>query len=111
MINVYHQYGKNNLYNKIIKSAAFIGEGEDAIQCKLGLKQILNLIPELEKKPESNWQRMLNEVWIGELAHRCQNNQMAKKYLNAGLKKSKTVYKQGSIGQKLIDQRVKILLN
>lgn len=111
VINVYQQYGKNNLYNKIIKSAAFIGEGEDAIQCKLGLKQILNLIPELEKKPESNWQRMLNEVWIGELAHRCQNNQMAKKYLNAGLKKSKTVYKQGSIGQKLIDQRVKILLN
>lgn len=110
-IKVYQQYNKDNLYNKIVKAAAFIGNGEDTIQCQLGLKQINGLILGLEEKPEFNWERMLNEIWIGELAMKCNKSDMAIKYLSLGLEKSKTVYKQDSIGQKLIEQRVNTLLN
>ena len=111
VIKIYTQNKKDNLYNHITKAAAFIGNGEDTIQCQLGMKQIIDLIPRLSEKSEFNWERMLNKIWIGELALKCNNNAMAKEYLNIGLEKSKTVYKQDSIGQKLTEQRVDALLN
>lgn len=81
------------------------------LRCQLGLQQVTDLIPWLEKKPETNWQRMLNAIWIGELAMKCGNTEMAEKYLNEGLEKSKKIYKKDSMGQKQIIQRVKELLN
>lgn len=111
VIKVHDQYKKDNLNNYLIKAAAIIAAGQDRSQCQLGMQTALDIIPQLEEMPEFNWERMLNELWIGELAHRCDNYELANEYLNLGLNKSKTVYKQGSIGQMLIEQRVKALLN
>ncbi len=111
VIKIYSQNNKDNLYNYITRAAAFIGNGDDIIQCQLGLKQLKNLAPILKVKSDTNWKRMLAEVWIGEIAMKCDDVDTSKTFLNAGLKKSKIIYKPNSLGQKLIEQRVKLLLN
>jgi serine/threonine-protein kinase len=110
VINVHKKYKKDNLYNYITQAAATIGNGQDATQCQLGMKQIVDLMPDLEAMPDTNWKRMLTEVWIGELAIKCGNKELSKKFLIAGMQKSKSVYKQGSIGQAIIKKRVSKIL-
>ncbi len=110
VIEVYEDNKKDNLYNHIVKAAAFIGNSDDSIQCQVGLQQIVDLTPRLNKKPENSWKRMLTEIWIGELAMECGNTDMAKTFLKVGLDKSKSIYKLDSVGQKLIAKKVNALL-
>ncbi len=49
---------------------------------------------------------MLAEIQIAELAMKCGDTELAKKYITFGFEKSKTIYKQDSIGQKLLSKRV-----
>ena len=106
VIEVHDKHKKNNLYNYIIKAAAIIGDGDVRSQCQLGMKQLSGLLPELNTKPVSNWEPMLAEIWIAELAMKCKSITIAKKNIISGFEKSKKVYKQDSIGQKLIAKRV-----
>jgi serine/threonine-protein kinase len=110
VIEVHEKYKKDNLYNHITKAAAIIGDGNDSSQCQLGMKQLAGLLPDLKTKPVTNWEPMLAEIWVAEIAMKCGNTAIAKNYILPGFEKSKQVYKQGSIGQKLIANRTNNVL-
>ncbi len=109
IIEQYTQHKRSNLYNNLIIAAITIEDGADSEQCKKGLKQIDDLIPDLEKQSAKGWRRMYAELWIAELASNCQQPVMAKKFVTAALAKSKIIYQTESEGQRLFEQRVHLV--
>ncbi len=109
IIEQYTQHKRGNLYNNIIVAAITIEGGFNEEQCKKGLKQIDDLIPDLQKQSAKGWRRMYAELWIAELASNCQQPIIAKKFVTAALAKSKKIYQTGSEGQQLFAQRVKVV--
>ncbi len=105
----YKQHNRSNLYNHLIIAAITIEDGADAERCTKGVKQIDNLIPDLEKQSPKGWRRMYAELWIAELASNCQQSNMANKFSTTALEKSKIIYQTDSKGQQMIAQRVKSL--
>jgi len=109
IIEQYNQHKRSNLYNHLIAAVITIQDGDDTEQCNKGLKQIYDLIPDLEKQSDKGWRRMYAELWIGEMFIRCGAIQQGQGFLKTALEKSKVIYFQGSLGQQLILQRVEDL--
>jgi serine/threonine-protein kinase len=108
---VYTSKNKSNLHNNIILSAIEITEKNNRSGCKTGLLMIDKLIPEVNKISEKSWRRMNAELWLGELADRCNDKETAKQLLNAAKEKSKTIYADNSDGQIMIQNKVDSILN
>ncbi|MFK8013306.1 MAG: tetratricopeptide repeat protein, partial [Marinicellaceae bacterium] len=109
LLDVFTKHKKNNLYNDIVLASVTIRNGENANQCLDGLNKIETIITHLEKQSPKSWRRMYAELWIGEMYGLCGKKAEAHKWLDAALEKSKTIYIEGSDGQKLMAKRVKDL--
>ncbi len=106
IIQQYTQHKRSNLYNHLIAADISIEDGSDTDKCIKGLKQIDDLMPQLEKQSAKSWRRMYAELWIGEMYVKCGKLEKGKGFLKAASEKSKIIYQQGSLGQLLINQRV-----
>ncbi len=112
MPNIIEQYTlhkRGNLYNKIIAVAITIEDGSNPKKCTKGLKQIDELIPELEKQSAKGWRRMYAELWIGEMFVNCGKFDKGLNFLNSALEKSKVIYQSSAVGQQLMAKKVEDL--
>ena len=107
---VYDSKNKSNLYNEITLTAIEIGEQSNKNACKTGLIMIETLMSRVNKVSEKSWRRMHAEIWLGELAYKCQANDIGKQLLNAAKEKSKAIYADNSDGQKMVKNKVELLL-
>ena len=106
---VYTTNKRSNLYNHITNAAITIGAGSPQ-SCQQGLKQTNKILPELNQVAENSWRRMQAELWLGQLASKCNEKELAEQMVNAALQKSKNIYKAESQGQKLIAEEVELAL-
>jgi serine/threonine protein kinase/tetratricopeptide (TPR) repeat protein len=107
---IYDSKNKTNLYNEITLTAIEIGDLSNKSTCITGLRMIDKLIPKVNEVSEKSWHRMNAELWLGELAHKCQGKDTATQLLKAAKVKSKSIYADNSDGQKLIQNKVDSLL-
>ncbi len=107
IIEQYTQHKRGNLYNHLIVAAITIEDGSNQEQCKKGLKQIDDLIPDLQKQSAKGWRRMYAELWIGEMFMNCGEVEKGEKFLNLASEKSKVIYQPGVVGQLRIATIVK----
>ena len=66
---------------------------------------------EIEKQPKNSWRRMYAELRIGQMFGLCGKNTDSYKWLDAALEKSKTIYIEGSEGQKYMQKRVDAIID
>ncbi|MCF6319526.1 MAG: serine/threonine-protein kinase [Proteobacteria bacterium] len=110
IIEQYAQHKRSNLYNHLTVAAVSIQNGNEDQQCKKGMRQINELLPDLEKQSVKGWRRMYAELWIGEMAVNCGEIDKGLTFLNAALGRSKAIYQPGVVGQQLIAKKVENLL-
>ncbi|MFK8013307.1 MAG: protein kinase [Marinicellaceae bacterium] len=110
VISVYKENNRNNLYNELILISTILKEGKEAKSCNIGLDNLKSIILRIEKKSQKSWRRMYAELWIGKMYGLCGNKSEALKWLGAALEKSKTIYIEGSDGQKLMQNRVNTVI-
>jgi len=111
LLGVFIKHKRNNLYNDIVLASVTIRNGENANQCSDGLNKINTIIPHLEKQSPKSWRRMYAELWIGKMYGLCGKNSEAHQWLDSALEKSKTIYIEGSEGQKHMQKRVDAIID
>jgi tetratricopeptide (TPR) repeat protein len=105
VIPVYQANKKNLLSAKIVQLANQIGS-ETSPTCQSIDAEINRLKTEVEKISEKSWLRMYHELWLGQMAHKCELNELADDLLQAALDHSKNIYQENSTGQLRIAQLV-----
>ena len=68
-------------------------------RCDQVIKQIEGILPAVNKLSASSWRRMQAEMWLGEMAAKCLQYELASHLINAAKEKSKAIYSDGSDGQ------------
>ncbi len=103
---IYMENKKSNLYNEVTQLAIAIGDGMNDEKCQQGVNEINDLTIELDKQSKTSWRRMQAELWLGQMAIKCNHKQLAENLLTAALRKSQSIYKPGSDGQKIMAKQV-----
>ncbi len=106
VIPVFTSSKRNNLYNDLTQAAITIGGARRAEACENGLQAIEALTPRLEQESAGGWRRMRAELWIGELAMQCGEQDLADSFFTQSLDKARTIYDAGSDGLLMIEERV-----
>ena len=110
VIELYDKEQVSNLYNHIIVVSDTIKEGSAPEQCVNGLTQLNAVLPELAKQSSKSWRRLHAELWLGQLASKCNAIDLSKTLLSTALERSKNIYKKGSIGRQIISNEVNKLI-
>lgn len=111
IIPVYTENKRSNLQNNITAIANIMGKKPSLNTCQTALQKMQKLLPEVKQLSTKSWRRMFNELQLGELALKCGDTELAESLLSAAADKSMTIYAVDSDGQKLIQSKVKSLLN
>ncbi len=105
---VYILNNKSNLSNNIVQLSI---SSSDKSACTAIQKPIKGLMTEVNKLSDKSWRRMYYELWLGQIAFSCEDNDLAQSLLNLAQQKSLTIYKKDSVGQQRIQQITHDILN
>ena len=111
VIPAYILNNKPNLSNDIVQISINIGVKASPESCQKAIESINKLLPEVNKISVKSWRRMYYELWLGQMAFKCQDNDLAKTLLKATQNRSVNIYAMDSIGQIRIQSTTKNLLD
>ena len=111
VIPVYQSKKRSVLGAEIVQLANQLGQHAGTEMCQQAEPTFNRLKSAVEKTSAQSWVRMYNELWLGEMAQRCELTDMASEWLQAALNHSKSIYQENSEGQITISQTVQALLN
>ncbi len=110
VITVYESKNRSILGAKIVQTANQIGQKPDHSTCQTIEPKLAALKTEVDQTSATSWRRMYNELWLGQLAQKCQLTALSQTLLQAALERSHVIYKAGSIGQELMAQSIQDIL-
>ncbi|GJM06116.1 MAG: hypothetical protein DHS20C09_21120 [marine bacterium B5-7] len=111
IIPVFNVNKRSNRQNEITAIANLIKNEPSQELCQTAIQAINSIIPEVEKLSSQSWRRMQSELWLGEMALKCQDLALAKSLITAAKDKAAVIYVAGSDGQKIIQSKTDQLLN
>ncbi len=106
VIPVYESKNRSILGAKIVQVANQIGQNPDNVTCQSVEPVLTELKTEVDQTSPKSWRRMYNELWLGQLAQKCQMMALSQTLLQAALERAQIIYKSGSTGQQLIAKTV-----
>ncbi len=109
VIPVYQVNKKNLLSVEIVQLANLIGS-ESSSACQGAKAEVIKLQTKVEQLSEKSWLRMYHELWLGQMAQKCDLNEMAKQLLLAAKKHATDIYNSDSEGLKRIHHLVEIAI-
>jgi tetratricopeptide (TPR) repeat protein/tRNA A-37 threonylcarbamoyl transferase component Bud32 len=109
VIPVYQSKNKNLLSTEIVQLANQVGMDVSSA-CQTAEAEIIRLKAEVEKISEKSWLRMYHELWLGQMAQKCDLNEMARQLLLAAKNHATDIYNPDSEGQKRIHHLVEIAI-
>lgn len=103
------EYNMSQRQNTITQIANKIGSEKN--NCNAALAEIREILPEVKQMSGKSWRRMHNELWLGEMAYRCEDLELANNLLASALSMSASIYTENSEGQIMVQNRTQPLLN
>jgi serine/threonine protein kinase/Flp pilus assembly protein TadD len=110
VIPVYQAKKKKLLSVEIVQLANQLGSKPSSPTCQSAETEVIRLKTAVEKISEKSWLRMYHELWLGQLAHKCDLNEMAKQLLLAAQNRATDIYNPDSEGLKRIQLMVEIAI-
>ena len=106
IIPAYELTSNSNLYNKVTVLANTFKDGKNLQNCSNGIKYLEKIAPLIQQQSSKNWRRLNAELWIGEMLINCKEKIKAKPWLDSALFISKNIYKNGSVGQIFVTNKI-----